>query len=185
MISASPTMTEQALLEAACSGDEDAFRLLVEPHRGELHAHCYRMLGSLHDAEDALQEATLRSLGDERIRELVDQFVDAFERGDVDGIVALLAEDATFEMPPYATWYHGREAIADSWLMPGGPPGRLRYVPTRASGQLAIGAYAYDPERSRYLPIALDVLTLRGHRISAVTAFRTTELFPRFGLPEE
>ena len=335
-------MHERELLDAARDGDEDAFRLLVEPHRGTLHAHCYRMLGSVHDAEDALQDAllrawrglrglegrsslrtwlyriatnacldatarrprrvlpidygppadprdeaggpltgpvwlepypdeqlgledgyaapearyeqreavelafiaalqylpalqravlvlrevlgfsarevaetldttvasvnsalqrarktvderlparsqqaTLRTLGDDAIRELVEGFVDAFERGDVDAILALVAEDATFAMPPYADWYRGREALGDSWLMPGGPPPRLRYLPTRANGQPALGTYQRDPGAEAYLPIALEVLTLDGPRISEITAFRTPEVFRLFGLPEE
>jgi RNA polymerase sigma-70 factor (ECF subfamily) len=131
------------------------------------------------------QLATMRSLGDEQLRDIVQRFIDACEAGDVDAILAMLAEDATFAMPPFPRWYRGREALADSWLMPGKPPTGLRYVPTRASGQLAVGAYYVNPGERRFRPIALDVLTLRGARISDITAFRTPQLFPRFGLPAQ
>ena len=335
-------MREQELIDAARGGDEHAFRHLVELHRRELHAHCYRMMGSLHDAEDALQDAllrawrglprfegrsspgswlyriatnacldaiarrpkrvlpidygppsgpgeeagsplsgsvwvepypdeqagledgyaspdaryeqreavelafiaalqhlparqraalilrdvlgfsakevgdaldatatsvnsalqrarktlnerlpdtsqqaTMRELGDDGVREVVERFTSAFERDDVDAIVALLSEDAKFSMPPYPGWCRGRKAISESWLMPGGPPPRLRYVDTSANGQPALATYCLDARSGKYLPIALDVLTLRGSRIAEVIAFRTPELFPRFGLPPE
>jgi RNA polymerase sigma-70 factor (ECF subfamily) len=343
MASNGSLIREHELVAAARKGDEDAFRHLVEPHRAQLHAHCYRMLGSLHDAEDVLQEAllrawrgfarfdgrsavrtwlyrittnacldaiarrpkrilpmdygppdahageesstpsveavwlepypddvleieegyaapearyeqreavelafvaalqhlparqravlilrevlgftarevaealdsttasvnsalqrarkvveeripgrsqqaTVRSLGDEQVRNVVGRFSDALERGDTDAILSLLADDATFSMPPYPSWCRGRSAIADSWLMPGGPLPRLRSLPTQVNGQPAIAAYRLSRDGTRYVPLALDVLTLRGTSIVDVTAFRTPELFPRFSLPEE
>jgi RNA polymerase sigma-70 factor, ECF subfamily len=334
------TRSEDELLAATCEGDEEAFARLVEPHRAELHAHCYRMLGSLHDAEDALQDAllrawrglpgmkdrtslrawlyriatntcldtiarrpkrvlpvdygpaidpdhasgrpvtetmwiepypddlleaadahaapearyeqreaielafvaalqhlpgrqraalilrdvlgfsakevaealdstaasvnsalqrarkaveerlpdqsqqaTLHTLGDECLRDLVQRLSDAFEHGEVETILEMLADDATFAMPPYAGWNRGRDAIARSWLMPDGPPDVLRLVPTSANGQPAFGAYRLEPGEGRFVAIALDVLTLDGTRISGITAFRMPALFPSFGLP--
>src|SRR4051794_16732188 len=364
--STSATAQERELLEAAGGGDEDAFRRLVEPHRGELHAHCYRMLGSVHDAEDALQDAllrawrsvarfegrsslrswlykiatntcldvierrpkrvlpidygpaadphdgpgeplvesvwvepypdeklgvedgyaapeahyeqresvelafivalqhlpakqravlilrevlgfsaqevadtletttasvnsalqraraaaeerlpeqsqqaTLRALGDEGLRDVVDSYVDAWERNDVEAVVAMLTEDAVFAMPPLATWFGGREAIEvflAGWPLSG--TWRWRVVRTRANGQPALGYYSWDEEEQTFLPFALNVLTLRDARVQEVTAFitrstedsdrevlarlpeqpadrlRLTAAFENFGLPE-
>lgn len=334
--SPSATAKEKELIEAAREGDEEAYRRLVEPYRRELHAHCYRMLGSVHDGEDALQDAllrawrglgrferrsslrswlytiatnacldliarrpkrvlpidygpaadphggpgeplvesvwvepypderlgledgfaapaaryelresvelafvaalqhlpatqravlilrevlgfsarevaatlettvasvnsalqrarkavderlpeqsqqqTLRSLGDERVRALVESYMDAWQRGDVDAVVSMLAEDATFAMPPLASWFGGRDAIAvflAGWPLSG--QWRWRQVRARANGQEALAFYTWDAEEESYLPFALNVLTLRGDRISDVTAFvaRSTQL---------
>jgi RNA polymerase sigma-70 factor (ECF subfamily) len=127
------------------------------------------------------QQATIRLVGDTRLRALVERLIDAFERGEVEVIIALLAEDATFEMPPYTGWCRGRAAVGRSWLMPEGPAPRLRAVGTWANGQPAVGAYVL--EAGEYVPAALDVLTLTGEGIGAVIAFRDPELFVRFGLP--
>ena len=326
---------EKQLLESARGGDESAFGRLVESYRGELHAHCYRMLGSFHDAEDAMQDAqlrawrglkrfegrsslrswlytiatntcldqiarrpkrvlpidytdaaapdqppgepivesvwlepypdemmgiedglagpearyeqreavelafvaalqhlpanqravlilrevlgfsakevaaaldttiasvnsamqrarasiddrvpertqqdTLRELGDDAVRDLVSRYLDAWERNDVDTFTAMLAEDATFAMPPLATWYDGREGIR-TWatLSPMSGDWRWRAMYVRANGQPALGFYAWDEGEQAYLPFALNILTLRGSEITNVTAFiaRSTE----------
>jgi RNA polymerase sigma-70 factor, ECF subfamily len=327
------TAPESELLEAAGAGDEQAFGRLVEPHRRELHAHCYRMLGSAHDAEDAVQEtmlrawrglarfegrsslrswlyriatnasldaigrrpkrvlpvdygpasdphdgpgeplvesvwvepypdeqlgvedghaapearyerresvelafiaalqhlparqravlilrevlgfsarevaeslettpasvnsalqrarkavderlpeqsqqATLRSLGDEGLRQVIDGYVDAWDRGDIDAVVGMLTEDAAFAMPPLRTWFGGREGGHEAlrgFLTVGPLSGqwRWRHLAVRANGQPALAFYAWDEAAQTHLPFALNVLTLRGARISAVTAF--------------
>jgi RNA polymerase sigma-70 factor, ECF subfamily len=367
MSSSTSTKTkEHELLEAARRGDEDAFRRLVEPYRAELNAHCYRMLGSVHDAEDAMQDvllrawrglarfegrsslrswlytvatnasldaigrrpkrvlpidygpaadphggpgeplvestwvepypdealgladgyagpearyelresvelafvvalqhlpatqravlimrevlgfsakeaaeslettvasvnsalqrarktvedrlpeesqqATLRSLGDQRLREIVEGYVDAWERCDVEAVVGMLTEDATFAMPPLASWFGGRDAITAflaGWPLSGNWD--WRHVAAHANGQPALAFYSWDPDQKSYLPFALNVLTFRGAKISDVTAFvirsaerperkvysrwpeqpadpaRLTAVFERFGLPD-
>jgi RNA polymerase sigma-70 factor (ECF subfamily) len=58
------------------------------------------------------QQATLRSLGDASVRQIVERYMDAWERGEVEELAALLAEDATFAMPPYARWWRGCDVIA-------------------------------------------------------------------------
>jgi RNA polymerase sigma-70 factor (ECF subfamily) len=132
------------------------------------------------------QQATLRSLDDDELRAIVDRFSEAWERSDVDAVKAMLAEDAVFAMPPEPTWFRGREAIAEFLGdRPLGKGTRWRMVPTRANGQLAVAHYFWSEERERFLPDAITVLTLRGKEIAEVTAFRTPELFPRFGLPME
>jgi RNA polymerase sigma-70 factor, ECF subfamily len=332
-------MDELRLLGAARAGDEDAYRRLVEPRRAELHAHCYRMLGSVHDAEDALQEAllrawrglrrfegrsslrgwlyriatntcldlvakrpkrvlpidygpagdphegpgpplvetvwiepypdtevtyeqresvelafvaalqhlaprqravlilfevlgfsaaevaetlettvagvnsalqrarkavdeklpdqsqqaTLRAIGDDGLRELVEAYADAWERGDVDTIVGMLSEDAAITMPPMATWFRGRDAVrtflaewafAQTWAEDRFVPGNrnVRLVRTSAGGQPALASYRWDGEAFR--PMALQVLTLRDRRIDEIAGFVQPSLFPVFGLPE-
>jgi|SRR5215211_2614659 len=360
----STTTEERGLLEAARGGDEGAFERLVQPYRGELHAHCYRMLGSLHDAEDALQEAmlrawrgltrfegrsslrswlytiatnasltaierrpkrvlpidygpasdphgdglglpptesvwvepypdeaigledgyaspearfemresvelafvaalqnlpanqraalilrevlgfsaqeaadmletsvqsvnsalqrarktvdeklpeqsqqeTLRSIGDDGLREVVQGYMEAMETGDVEAVVGLLAEDAVWSMPPLPAWFTGGTLRDFMKFGPLSGEWKWKHVLGQANGQPAVGSYAwYEPDQT-YRPFALDVLTIEGNKIKAITSFinRSTEsrkpedyvrypeqppeddliVFERFGLPD-
>lgn len=130
------------------------------------------------------QQATLRALGDTRLRELVNGYITAFERADLDALVGMLTEDATWSMPPSPDFYQGRAAIAA--FMAGEPlQTRWRHAPTWANGQAAVGCYAWSSQRDVYVAMVLDVLTLRGARIAEVTAFFTPDVFARFGLPDQ
>jgi RNA polymerase sigma-70 factor (ECF subfamily) len=132
------------------------------------------------------QQAVLGSLDDARLREIVVGFVDAWERADVDAVVAMLASDGAMTMPPLPTWYRGREAVA-AFL--GAEPlrrdMRWRLVPVQANGQLAFGKYIWDEERETFTAHGLIVLTLDGELIAEFTTFLDAKLIPRFGLPDE
>ncbi len=129
------------------------------------------------------QQRTIRTLGDIKLREIVDQYTAALERGDADALIELLTEDATWSMPPLPSWYRGEEAIVD-FLVNGPFTVRWRHLTTSANGQVAVGCYTWDEAAGRYRGRVIDVLTLRGEKIAAVTAFIDAELFPRLGLPE-
>jgi RNA polymerase sigma-70 factor (ECF subfamily) len=120
------------------------------------------------------QQATLRALGDEKLRAIVDTYMDALARGDVPRVVSMLAEDAAWSMPPLPTWFRGFEGITE-FLRFGPLSGqwRWRHLPTRVNGQLASAAYQWSDEEQAYLPFALDTITLEGDRIKEVTAFIT------------
>jgi RNA polymerase sigma-70 factor (ECF subfamily) len=123
---------------------------------------------------DHSQQETLRSLGDQRLSEIVDAYTDAWEREDIHAVVSMLTDDATFAMPPVQTWFSGREAIAG--FLRGGPLSgnwRWRYVRTRANAQEALGYYCWYEPAQRYVPFALKVLTLGDGAVSGVTAFLT------------
>jgi RNA polymerase sigma-70 factor (ECF subfamily) len=134
---------------------------------------------------DRSQQETLRLLGDERVRELVDAYVEAWARGDADAVKTLLAEDAVFSMPPWSMWWRGRDTIAGFAPEAKDTCARARTLPTRVNGQPAVAYYGEDADTGRHLPLAIDVFTLEGALIREITAFVTPEIFPRLGLPRE
>jgi RNA polymerase sigma-70 factor (ECF subfamily) len=131
------------------------------------------------------QQATLRALGDERLRGIVARWVEAWERNDVDAILAMLTQDAAFAMPPRAAWFRGREAVEP--FLHRGPFSsgrRWRLVETSAGAQMAFGTYLWDGQR--WMAHGIDVLTLGPDgRIAEVVAFLDASPFARFGLPGE
>jgi RNA polymerase sigma-70 factor (ECF subfamily) len=118
--------------------------------------------------------------------ELLDRYVDAFHRYDVDGLVSLLREDATLSMPPYTLWLRGPETIK-SWLLGRGLGCRgSRLVPTHACGGPAFAQYRASGPNGGFEAWALIVLEFADGRIVSWNSFLdTATLFPMFGLPLE
>ncbi len=118
-------------------------------------------------------------------RDLLARFTDTFEEGDVDGIVALLTQDALLTMPPEPLEYQGHAAIheflADRFATHRGR--RVRLVPTRANGQPAFGHYIEDAHARIGRFFGVIVLTLEGDRISGLTRFGDSAILPLLGLP--
>jgi RNA polymerase sigma-70 factor (TIGR02960 family) len=118
-------------------------------------------------------------------RELVRRFADAWQADDINGIVALLTEDAWLTMPPSTLEYQGRSVIASflrelaTWRH----GQRYRLVPTRANTQPAFATYRTDPHAPIAHATGLVVLTLEGDRIAAITQFLDTSILSRFGFP--
>ncbi|MFO0609350.1 MAG: sigma-70 family RNA polymerase sigma factor [Polyangiales bacterium] len=118
-------------------------------------------------------------------RALVDRYVAAFERYDVEALAGLLREDAVLSMPPYTLWLQGREAIGRWFVGRGAGCRGSRLVATEACGAPAFGQYRATPDGG-HRAWSLVVLELQGDDITAMTHFLDVEaLFPRFGLPLE
>jgi RNA polymerase sigma-70 factor (ECF subfamily) len=117
-------------------------------------------------------------------RRMLERYAACFERYDVQGLVALLAEDVRMNMPPFDLWLQGRESVA-GWLLGRGIGCRgSRLVPTAANGAPAFGQYRIGEDAGTWTPWSLTVLELRGDEIGTWTAFLDVgTLFPRFGLP--
>jgi RNA polymerase sigma-70 factor, ECF subfamily len=153
------------------------------------------------------QQVTLRSLGDARMKEIVEEYMEAMRAGDVQRVVSMLTEDVAWSMPPLASWYGGVEEV-EVFLRtkPLSGEWRWRHRPTIANGQLAVGAYTWMEAEKTHLPFSLDVIALEDDRIREVTAFvvrpadtpdgysrwpdraadprRVESVFRRFGLPD-
>ncbi len=130
------------------------------------------------------QQATLASLGDEPVRDLVRRYIEAIESADVESVVALLVEDATWSMPPLSTWHRGSGAIG-AFLADHALRERWRHVPTRANGQPAVLCYRWERDADTYRLFAVDVLTFDGGRIASVSAFLDPAVLAGFGHPLE
>jgi RNA polymerase sigma-70 factor (ECF subfamily) len=116
--------------------------------------------------------------------ELLERYLDAFQRYDIEALTALIHEDAVQSMPPYEIWLKGRDDIFAWWLGPGAACRGSRLIPTVANGCPAFGQYKPSGPDGRHEPWALQVIEVAGDRIGEMTFFLDTEtLFPLFGLP--
>jgi RNA polymerase sigma-70 factor (ECF subfamily) len=145
--------------------------------------------GMLKRARATLADATLERDGvgqpsDPDERAVVDRYVSAFERADVPALMALIRDDAVFEMPPLPVWFAGGATIGKFFAARVFDPGNdWRMVPTRANGQPATAAYLREDD-GPFRAFAISVLTVEQGMVVRVVAFLDAGLFGTFGLPD-
>jgi RNA polymerase sigma-70 factor (ECF subfamily) len=135
-------------------------------------------------ADRGLTEDTVEEDLSGEQRQMLERYVDAFWRKDVDAIVSMLTAEATWDMPPFTSWFRGPEQIGK--LIDQHCPGHAHDMPmiaTQANGQPAYGLYMRTPAGD-FEPFHLQVLDLDGTTVRHVTAFFDHSLFAKFGLPE-
>jgi RNA polymerase sigma-70 factor, ECF subfamily len=118
-------------------------------------------------------------------RALLARYIQAWEQADVAALTSLLHEEATLSMPPLPIWLLGPRAIGASlqaMLFTPSGRGAFRFLVTEANGVPALATYQRDAEGG-FVAASLQLLTLTGPKISALTAFLEPRLMPAFGLP--
>ena len=146
----------------------------------------HRARASLSDHDFSIIEGDAAHLLDEAAQIQLDDYVRAWETADVDALLKLLTEDATFSMPPIPSWYRGRDEIRGltiKTVFSGQAHGRWRLLPTRANRQPAFGLYRQADDPNVYNAYGIQVLTMRDGLIADITTFRVPALFPHFNLP--
>jgi RNA polymerase sigma-70 factor (ECF subfamily) len=139
-------------------------------------------LAARQDVDGARASEPAKPLDDEQ-RALLDRYVEAFERYDMDALTSLLHEDATWNMPPYDLWLRTHRDISRWCLGPGIACRGSRLIPTMANGSPAFGQYKPDPDGG-LAPWSVQVLEIVDGRIAGITFFLdTARFFPLFGLP--
>jgi RNA polymerase sigma-70 factor (ECF subfamily) len=134
-------------------------------------------------ASEVTEDVSLEAM-DEQQRTLLERYVDAFERYDMDSLTSLLHEDASWSMPPYPLWLQGHPDIRKFCMGTGIGCQGSHLVPTTANGLPAFGQYKPAASGDGYEPWALQVVEMAGDEIVGICFFLdTARLFPLFGLP--
>ncbi|RFU19893.1 sigma-70 family RNA polymerase sigma factor [Geodermatophilus marinus] len=175
-----PRQRAVLLLRDVLRWKADEVATLLETTVASVNSALQRARATLAALDGELQTQPL----DDDARDLLDRYVDAFERYDIDAFVALLHEDATQHMPPFEMWLRGRDDIGAWMLGPGGGCRGSKVLLTEANGAPAVAQWR-PLEGGGHTPWALHVLEVRAGRVAHISSFLDldNDLFARLGLP--
>ncbi|WP_433747636.1 sigma-70 family RNA polymerase sigma factor [Falsibacillus pallidus] len=167
---------------------QDVYRWPASQTASALGTSMTAVNSALQRARQTLSRANLKSeaLNDvdaEVNQELIDRYVDAFERYDIDALLELFQEDGSLSMPPFVMWVSGRANLAAFYEITRSHCTGSRLLPTRVNGTVALAQYAKDQSDEQLVPWGIHVPEIRDNRIIHVHTFIQPALYSRLGLP--